>query len=107
MRKGVPVTSESASDVRKIWPPPSPVDPSIVSIGVPSEERGALETPVRLAPAFRVHDVGEGAATDGAELPLRVADGKDGVGVHAGRQPEGGLRLLFVEQVPRGERGAE
>src|SRR5262245_44869200 len=31
IRKGVPVTSESASAVRTICPPPSPMDPSMVN----------------------------------------------------------------------------
>jgi hypothetical protein len=32
MRNGFPVTSESASAVRNICPPPSPNDPSIVNM---------------------------------------------------------------------------
>src|SRR5262245_58059126 len=32
MRNGLPVTSERPSAVRRIWPPPSPCDPSMVSI---------------------------------------------------------------------------
>src|SRR2546422_7627892 len=32
MRKGFPVTSASESEVRRIWPPPSPADPSTVSM---------------------------------------------------------------------------
>src|SRR5260370_39599563 len=35
MRNGLPVTVDRASDVRRIWPPPSPDDPSIVNIASP------------------------------------------------------------------------
>src|SRR5688572_672941 len=100
MRKAVPVTSESASDVRSICPPPSPIDPSIVSIGAAVRPECALETPVGLAPALRVHDIGQGAAADGTELPDGVADGEDGVRVHAGGQAQRRFRLLFIEEVP-------
>jgi hypothetical protein len=32
IRIGVCVIRESASDERRIWPPPSPIDPSITSM---------------------------------------------------------------------------
>src|ERR1017187_10871174 len=32
IRNGWPVTRDSAKDVRRIWPPPSPAEPSIVII---------------------------------------------------------------------------
>ena len=37
MTNGLPVTSDSASDERSTCPPPSPWEPSIVSISAPSE----------------------------------------------------------------------
>src|SRR5687768_16599849 len=60
MRNGVPVTSESVRDVRKIWPPPSPRDPSMVSI------RSALHA----------HDLSE-RVHDLDQILLRVHDRVD------------------------------
>src|SRR5262245_34100096 len=62
---------------------------------------------VRLAPAIFVHELGQVSATDGAELPHGIADRKNRVRVHARREPEGGLALLLVEEMPRRQRGAE
>src|SRR6266542_3085076 len=62
MRNGVPLTSESASDVRRIWPPPSPRDPSTVSI---ASSLHAHDLPQR------VHDL--------HEVLLRLHDGVDGL----------------------------
>src|ERR1044072_8525434 len=51
IRNGWQVTSESASDVRRIWPPPSPSRPSIVimSWGQPREN---LENANQIIPSL-------------------------------------------------------
>jgi hypothetical protein len=58
MRKGWPVTRDSANDVRRIWPPPSPCDPSIVIISVfrPLTMRGHLHQ-LRIELAEDGHEV--------------------------------------------------
>src|SRR2546426_12660820 len=67
MENGVPVTSESASAVRRICPPPSPCDPSIVTT---TSSLDAHDLPER------VHDLDE--------VPLRLHDRVDRL-VGAGR----------------------
>ena len=39
MRSGLPVMSESANEVRRIWPPPSPYEPSICNHGFTKSTR--------------------------------------------------------------------
>ena len=46
IRNGVPVTRDRASAVRRIWPPPSPCEPSMVSTA--SAGRSGEDEPGRL-----------------------------------------------------------
>src|SRR5439155_14716768 len=75
--------------------------------GVEPELHRRSDSLVRLAPPILVHDLLERPATDRPELSDGIADRKDRVRPHAGRQTERRFALLLVEKMARGQRRAE
>src|SRR5262245_16014677 len=56
MRNGVPVTSDSASEVRRICPPPSPIEPSSSSVTMSSSSTWReMPAPEGCHPALHHH----------------------------------------------------
>src|SRR2546428_10455667 len=66
-----------------------------------------LEAFVGVAPAVLVHDLRQRPAAHRPEFPHGVADGKNRVGVDAGRYTKSDLGLLFVQEVPGCQRSPE
>src|SRR5687768_8527153 len=96
MRNGVPVTSERVSDVRKMWPPPWPRDPWMVSIRsslhahdlaqrVHDRDRIRLRVHDRVARLVRrrrlVDDAGVLAALDALRRPDMILDAEPALGL--------------------------
>lgn len=46
-------------------------------------QEATLNTGIWVSPAVLVNDVGQRSSPDGAEIPQRVADGKNSIGVEA------------------------
>src|SRR5206468_2309348 len=60
-----------------------------------------LSIVVGLAPPIFIDDIGERNTTDWPKPAHWVADRQQGIGMHAGRQAERGLRFLLELQIER------
>src|SRR5438552_1021373 len=104
MENGVPVTSESASAVRRICPPPSPCDPSIV---ITTSSLDAHDLPERVHDLdevpLRLHDrvdrlVGAGRLVDDVRVLPALDARRRGLVIGQGEAP---LRLVAGHRAPR------
>src|SRR5207249_2968020 len=103
MNPGAPL---SPSPTRSGGAPAKPWHPSIFRQAL-SASRAILSGQIRASPLVLVHDLLQRPATDGTEASHRIADRKDGVRVHAGRQAQRGLGLLLEEEVARRQGGSQ